>query len=186
MHNPSGSFHPPPAAYHSTLDSTLYSNFPRQQSLWSTEDIQARSVDEYFPAPSHHHSSVPPEQSPGTSLCAPGDYILEPHGGMLGASYPCQWTKNGITICKVMVQATRSHLNRHLHTHHGFGGSDTQQTRCRWAGCRETMQQGSIARHMVTCHLQAKVTCPMCFKKLSRQDVISKHQRVCPAAGAWR
>ncbi|KAF8441432.1 hypothetical protein L210DRAFT_3537182 [Boletus edulis BED1] len=85
-----------------------------------------------------------------------------------------------------MVQATRPHMNRHLHAHHGFGGPDTRQTRCYWAGCEATMQQGSIARHMVTCHLQAKVTCPLCSKKLSRQDVISKHQRVCPAAGSWR
>ena len=176
---------PPPTFHHSTLSPTPYSNFPCQPSSWSTGNIEARSEDEYMPAPSYYHPPTPSLHNSGASLHHHVDYALEPYSGTLGASYPCLWTEGGIT-CNVMVLATRSHVNRHLHARHEFGGSDTRQTRCHWAGCGEIMQQGSIARHVVTCHLQAKVTCPMCSKKLSRQDVISKHQRVCPAASAWR
>ena len=200
MYNPWGSFYPPPnllpnATYdispptfhHSTSDPTLYSEFTCRQSPWSTANIQASPVDEYSPASSTCYPPAFPLQNASPSSDPHMDYTSEPHNGTsdASASYPCQWTEGGI-ICNVMVQATRSHMNRHLHTYHGFGGSDTRQTRCYWARCGETMQQGSIARHMVTCHLQAKVTCPMCSKKLSRQDVIFKHQRVCPAASAWR
>lgn len=198
IYNPWESFYPSPnlppnvtydvsplTLHHSTIDPTLYPEVPCRRS-WSNANIQANPIDEYLPAPSNYH---PPTFPPHNGSCADHrlDYTSEPHSGTLdaSASYPCLWMEGGV-ICSGMVQATRSNINRHLHTFHGFGGPDTRQTMCHWAGCGETMQQGSIARHMVTCHLQAKVTCPMCSKKLSRQDVISKHQRVCPAASAWR
>lgn len=173
---------PPPYLHHSTLDLTLYSNLLCQQP-WSAADSQVsfQAVDERMPTPSHHHPPAALLHTYSTFHPPHVDYASESASGTFGTSYPCQWTEGGV-ICNVMVQATRSHMNRHLHAHHGFKGSDTQQMKCQWAECGEIMQQGSIARHMVTCHLQAKVTCPMCSKKLSRQDVISKHQRVCPAA----
>jgi hypothetical protein len=175
----------PPTLHHSTLDPTLHPNSPCRQSPWSTEDVRIGSVDEVLHAPSNYDLPAFPLHNHRPSPHPHLDNTSEPYRGTLDTSYPCLWTKGDI-ICNVMVQATRSHMNRHLHAYHGFGGSDTRQTRCCWAGCEATMQQGSIARHMVTRHLQTKVTCPMCSKKLSRQDVISKHQRVCPAASTLR
>ncbi|KAF9222602.1 hypothetical protein BS17DRAFT_171598 [Gyrodon lividus] len=96
------------------------------------------------------------------------------------AFYLCLWTEHGV-ICNTMVEGSRSRMNRHLHARHGFSGPDTRSTRCFWKECQETMQQGSIARHVVTCHMHAKATCPLCSKKLSRPDVINKHQHTCPA-----
>lgn len=200
IYNPWGSFYPspnlppnaiysisPPTLHDSTLNPTAYPDFPRRQSSWPTANIQVNPVVEYMPAPTNYYPPAFPLHIASPSSDPRLGYTSKPYSGTLDApvSYPCSWADGGV-ICNVMVQATRSHMNRHLHAYHGFGGSDTRQTRCYWAGCGETMQQGSIARHMVTCHLQAKVTCPMCSKKLSRQDVISKHQRVCPAASAWR
>ncbi|KAN0090945.1 hypothetical protein V8E55_004511 [Tylopilus felleus] len=173
-----------PTLQHIALNPTVYANVPCNQSPWSTGDVRVGSVDGVVPAPTNHDLLAFPFPDSAASSHTNLDNISETYSGVLDASYPCLWTKGGI-ICNVMVPATRSHMNRHLHAYHGFCGSDTQQTTCHWAGCDATMQQGSIARHMVTCHLQAKVTCPMCSKKLSRQDVISKHQRVCPAAGTW-
>lgn len=175
----------PPTLHHSTSDLTLYPDSPCPQSRWSTGVARFGFVDEVLSAPCNYNFPTFPPPTSGPSPHPHLDNTSGPYTGTLDASYPCLWTEGGV-ICNVMVQATRSHMNRHLHTYHGFGGSDTRQARCYWAGCGAMMQQGSIARHMVTCHLQAKVTCPMCFKKLSRQDVISKHQRVCPAAITWR
>lgn len=194
-----GSFHPspdilpnatydvsPPTLHHSTLDPTLHPNSPCRQSPWSAGDVRVGCVDEGFHAPSDYDLPAFPLHNSRPSPHPYLDNTSEPYSGTSDASsYPCLWMEGDI-ICNVMVGATRSHMNRHLHAYHGFGGSDTRQTRCYWAGCEGTMQQGSIARHMVTRHLQVKVTCPMCSKKLSRQDVISKHQRVCPAASTWR
>ncbi|KAF8557993.1 hypothetical protein OG21DRAFT_1504666 [Imleria badia] len=197
LYSPWGSFRPspvhlpiatcdvsPPSLHHSS-DPTLCPDTPFRQPPWPTGDVRVGSVDEVLPAPSNYDLPVLPLPNSGPPPHPNLDNISEPYSGTLDPSYPCLWTEGGI-ICNVMVQATRSHMNRHLHAYHGFCGSDTRQTKCHWAGCGAVMQQGSIARHMVSCHLQAKVTCPMCSKKLSRQDVISKHQRVCPAAGTWR
>jgi len=173
----------PSTIHHPPSDLALHCNSSSQQSPSSTVNDQVSYVDNSLQAPSNYLHAVhrlndfdPPLHSNFTS---------QPDTETLEASYPCLWTEGGV-VCDVTVQATRSQMNRHLHAYHGFGGTDTRQTRCYWAGCGEIMQQGSIARHMVTCHLQAKVTCPTCSKKLSRQDVISKHQRICPAASAWR
>ncbi|KAG6378123.1 hypothetical protein JVT61DRAFT_13808 [Boletus reticuloceps] len=158
LYGPWGSFHPslelppnaicdtsPPIFHHSTLDSTLQSNSSCHQSPWITGDIQIGSVDEVPPAPSNYDIPTFPPPNP---IPFPHDLgtTSEPCSATLEASYPCQWTKGGV-ICNVMVQATRPHMNRHLHAHHGFGGPDTRQTKCYWAGCEATMQQGSIARH---------------------------------------
>ncbi|KAG9316417.1 hypothetical protein JVU11DRAFT_2451 [Chiua virens] len=174
---------PPPPLHHSALDPVPYYNFTFSQSSLPAGHVQVSPPLQA--ASSYHASSIPLQNSTPPSHLPLNHTSSKPGAKTLGASYPCQWTEGGVT-CNVMVQATRPHMNRHLHEHHEFGGSDTRQMSCHWAGCGETMQQGSIARHTVTCHFQAKVTCPMCSKKLSRQDVISKHQRICPAASTRR
>jgi len=176
---------PIPSFHQTARDPTLYTDSLSRHPSWPTAEVRVGSVHGAVIAPTNHELLTFPLQNSAAPSYPDLDNISEAYSQTWDPSYHCQWVTDGV-ICDAVVQATRSHMNRHLHTHHGFGGSDTRPTRCSWAGCEATMQQGSIARHMVTCHLQAKVTCPMCSKKLSRQDVISKHQRVCPAAGTWR
>ncbi|KIJ67527.1 hypothetical protein HYDPIDRAFT_25970 [Hydnomerulius pinastri MD-312] len=126
---------------------------------------------------SEPQASLPPHNPQGPVAPQPATSTVT--DATLIASYLCLWTERG-AVCNTRVLGTRLRMNRHLHTDHQFGGSDTRKTTCYWEGCSAQMQQGSIARHIVARHMHAKVLCPDCSKELSRGDVITKHRPVCP------
>ena len=94
-------------------------------------------------------------------------------------TFQCLWTSGG-TRCRALIKGDRKSVSSHLRDGHAFT-CDGHTVACAWGQCRMSMQRRNIPRHIVTCHLEVKVTCSQCGLALSRSDANKKHRLACPA-----
>ncbi|KAF9219553.1 hypothetical protein BS17DRAFT_788992 [Gyrodon lividus] len=97
----------------------------------------------------------------------------------LPAVHSCGWT-DGSVPCNVALNNDLRDLRPHFRKYHRLNTTGKYQTTCQWLGCSQTLQRENLLRHIVTCHLQIKVRCPDCDRKLARNDVWIKHALRCP------
>ena len=96
-------------------------------------------------------------------------------------TFLCEWTdKHG--RCNVPVFGDRVWMSHHLSRYHNVTGHEKSQRACLWQGCTETMNKGSLARHVVSRHLRAGASCGFCSKVYSRADVARRHTKKCKVA----
>ena len=95
-------------------------------------------------------------------------------------TYICEWHDNG-PPCNVMLYSSgdlKHSVSQHLHRFHNFLPSSGKSTqKCLWRGCLKELKQESIARHIVSVHLRAAVTCHACGTSFARQDSLRRHMR---------
>ena len=112
---------------------------------------------------------------------------LRPRSGRMNLSlntttFQCLWT-SGETRCTALITGDRRSITSHLRGKHNFT-CDGQMIACAWDRCTTCMQRRNIPRHIVACHLEIKVPCPLCGLLLSRADANRKHQLACTGAAA--
>ena len=93
----------------------------------------------------------------------------------------CEWTDEHGT-CNMDVVGDRVWMSHHLSRRHNVVGHERSQRACLWRGCADTMNKGSLARHVVSRHLRAGTSCGFCSKVYSRADVARRHTKKCKAA----
>ncbi|KAG6378369.1 hypothetical protein JVT61DRAFT_14094 [Boletus reticuloceps] len=93
----------------------------------------------------------------------------------------CQWTDEHGT-CNMNVFGDRVWMSHHLSRRHNVVGHEKFQRACLWQGCADTMNKGSLARHVVSRHLRAGASCGFCSKVYSRADVARRHTKKCKVA----
>lgn len=93
----------------------------------------------------------------------------------------CEWTDEHGT-CNMDVLGDRVWMSHHLSRHHNVVGHEKTQRACLWRGCTDTMNKGSLARHVVSRHLRAGASCGFCSKVYSRADVARRHTKKCKVA----
>ncbi|KAG6382127.1 hypothetical protein JVT61DRAFT_770 [Boletus reticuloceps] len=78
--------------------------------------------------------------------------------------------------CHLWITGGKSNINAHIQKWHGGEpGGDKLQADCRWSACGKTMLKESIARHIVTVHLEEMRECQGCGKEIVRNDVYKRH-----------
>ncbi|KAN0090661.1 hypothetical protein V8E55_004227 [Tylopilus felleus] len=95
--------------------------------------------------------------------------------------FVCEWTDEHGT-CNMDVIGERVWMSHHLSRRHNVVGHEKAQRACLWRGCTDTMNKGSLARHVVSRHLRAGASCGFCSKVYSRADVARRHTRKCKVA----
>lgn len=85
------------------------------------------------------------------------------------------------SACNAVLNGSIQAVRGHLKQEHQFHGTAKESIRCLWAECQRILQRENIPRHIITCHLRVKVSCPECGMALSRRDVQYSHARVCRA-----
>ncbi|KAG8213521.1 hypothetical protein J3R82DRAFT_10153 [Butyriboletus roseoflavus] len=93
----------------------------------------------------------------------------------------CEWTDEHGT-CNMDILGDRVWMSHHLSRHHNVVGHEKTQRTCLWRGCTDTMNKGSLARHVVSRHLRAGASCGFCSKVYSRADVARRHTKKCKVA----
>lgn len=96
-------------------------------------------------------------------------------------TFLCEWTDENGT-CNMEILGDRVWMSHHLSRHHSVVGHERFQRACLWRGCTDTMNKGSLARHIVSRHLRAGATCGFCSKVYSRADVARRHTKKCKGA----
>lgn len=148
------------------------------------------------PQPSHSRPSqmislpsspIPPRAKPHSTK-APS-YIKDPEPRSTEddeeetSTFLCEWMdEHG--LCNMQVSGDRVSMSQHLSRSHDVVGDEKSQRTCLWRGCTETMNKGSLARHVVSRHLRAGASCGFCSKVYSRLDVVRRHIRKCKVANA--
>lgn len=167
--------HHPSARDQTTLDRVMETLVPHSVHA---RELTARSPSERV------NASRPPTQfvtpHPRYMPYALGPDITR-RGDGLTPVYQCQWFDDG-RQCHEVVSGTKSAIGRHLQSAHAIrlkGGKSTQV--CLWEGCQKTMQGESIARHILTVHIQDKALCPSCELPFARADSMQRHYRTCLA-----
>jgi len=80
------------------------------------------------------------------------------------------------------VVGDRVWMSHHLSREHNVVGHEKAPRACLWRGCTDTMNKGSLARHVVSRHLRAGASCEFCSKVYSRADVARRHTKKCKVA----
>ncbi|KAH0825717.1 hypothetical protein J3R83DRAFT_9961 [Lanmaoa asiatica] len=93
----------------------------------------------------------------------------------------CEWTDEHGT-CNMDILGDRVWMSHHLSRYHNVVGNEKSQRACLWRGCTDTMNKGSLARHVVSRHLRAGASCGFCSKVYSRADVARRHTKKCRVA----
>ncbi|KAG9309344.1 hypothetical protein JVU11DRAFT_10580 [Chiua virens] len=96
-------------------------------------------------------------------------------------TFACEWTDERGT-CNMEILGDRIWVSHHLSHHHHVVGHEKSQRACLWLGCTDTMNKGSLARHVVSRHLRAGTSCAFCSKVYSRADVARRHTKKCKVA----
>ena len=96
-------------------------------------------------------------------------------------TFLCEWTDEHGT-CNMDILGDRVWMSHHLSRYHNVVGHERSQRACLWRGCTETMNKGSLARHVVSRHLRAGASCGFCSKVYSRADVARRHAKKCKVA----
>ena len=96
-------------------------------------------------------------------------------------TFLCEWTDEHGT-CNMVVFGDRVCMSHHLSRRHNVVGHEKSQRACLWRGCTDTMNKGSLARHIVSRHLRAGASCGFCSKVYSRADVARRHTKKCKVA----
>lgn len=96
-------------------------------------------------------------------------------------TFLCEWTDEHGT-CNMVVFGDRVWMSHHLSRRHNVVGHEKSQRACLWRGCTDTMNKGSLARHVVSRHLRAGASCGFCSKVYSRADVARRHTKKCKVA----
>lgn len=93
--------------------------------------------------------------------------------------YLCQWF-DGAGRCGAPLTGTKSAITQHLQEVHTIRLKADKTTHvCLWNECHKPMRGESIARHILTVHMQDKVPCPRCGSRFARVDSMQRHQRTC-------
>ncbi|KAG8220771.1 hypothetical protein J3R82DRAFT_2202 [Butyriboletus roseoflavus] len=138
-----------------------------------TARSQSKRVDasrSFAPSVTPHSRYTP--YALASNITRRGDDVLTP-------AYPCQWF-DGAIPCNEVVSSTKSAIGQHLLDAHAIRlkGDKTTQV-CLWEACQKTMRRESIARHILTVHMQDKVLCPSCRLRFARADSMQRHHKTC-------
>ncbi|KAH7918984.1 hypothetical protein BV22DRAFT_885975 [Leucogyrophana mollusca] len=93
-------------------------------------------------------------------------------------THRCQFDRNG-SPCHTSIIAKRREAAEHLRVYHKVKRNSSWVT-CLWDGCMQRIRADGLSRHIVNCHMKAKLRCPICFKMESSVSSLQRHrQRGC-------
>ncbi|KAF9227147.1 hypothetical protein BS17DRAFT_449528 [Gyrodon lividus] len=169
---------------HQTADTA--STFPQRASSRSVLATEFRISNTHGPTPFSVGGISKPPDFPGCiyvymhPTSPPQNTHVDPNSqNDLPTVHSCGWADVSVS-CNAALSGNLRDLRRHLQKDHRVNTTRKCHTTCRWLGCSKILQRESLLRHIVTCHLQIKVRCPDCGRKLARSDVWIKHALICP------
>ncbi|KAH0837772.1 hypothetical protein J3R83DRAFT_5950 [Lanmaoa asiatica] len=154
------------SGYHPTADSGFVADAYHPLVPTSQPLDNPANFGRVFYEPTAAQQPVPPA-APGESI--PPDSFLNSH--------LCRWL--GGPRCPGFAPSRNREMGEHLRVYHRFIGHERDAVRCEWENCRKTMQRMNLPRHIVSRHLSAAASCRFCGKRLSRLDVVVRHERAC-------
>ncbi|KAF9219560.1 hypothetical protein BS17DRAFT_383186 [Gyrodon lividus] len=151
-------------------------SFPSAHQSWD-QVMETGFVHQPAPSGPLQMVTLPSPRPPGAKLNCTEDDEEET------SIFLCEWM-DAQGPCNMQVLGDRISMSQHLSRFHDVVGDEKVQRPCLWRGCTETMNKGSLARHVVSRHLRAGASCGFCSKVYSRLDVVRRHIAKCKAANA--